>query len=295
MKLRTALFLLSLTLPAYAAKVDVAPPPTIPFTKYRLDNGLEVILAPDKRLPIVAVNIWYHVGAANEEPGRTGFAHLFEHMMFTGSKHVPRGVADKLLEAAGGTDSNATTFFDRTNYYDTVPSNQLELALWTHADRMGYLLDSLDQSALSNQQDVVRNERRQSYENRPYGIVDEAVFHALFPPGHPYRPAIIGSHLDIQAAGLADVRDFFKRYYRPNNATLTLVGDFDSATAKRLVQKYFGSFKRGSEVPKPAVVTPALASEKRLTVTDQIELERLDLAWLTAPKFKPGDAELTIA
>jgi zinc protease len=270
-------------------------PPSIPYEKYRLANGLEVILSQDRTLPLVAVDIWYHVGAANEEPGRTGFAHLFEHMMFTGSKHLARGVAEKLLEGVGGTDSNATTSFDRTNYFDTVPSNQLELALWTHADRMGYLLDSLDQTALTNQQDVVRNERRQSFENRPYGIVDEAIFHALFPPGHPYRPAIIGSHLDIQAAGLADVRDFFKRYYRPNNATLTLVGDFDTAAAKRLVQKYFGSFKRGPEVPKPAVATPALTSEKRLTVTDQIELERLDLAWLTPPKFKSGDAELAIA
>ena len=279
----------------HAPLVSAEAPPSIPYEKYRLANGLEVILSQDRTLPLVAVDVWYHVGAANEEPGRTGFAHLFEHMMFTGSKHVPRGVADKLLEGVGGTDSNATTSFDRTNYFDTVPSNQLELALWIHADRMGYLLDSLDQAALSNQQDVVRNERRQSYENRPYGIVDEAVFHALFPQGHPYRPAIIGSHVDIQAAALADVRDFFKRYYRPNNATLTLVGDFDTAAAKRLVQKYFGSFKGGPEVPKPAVMTPALTSEKRLTVTDQIELERLDLAWLTAPKFKPGDAELTIA
>ncbi len=273
----------------HAPLVSAEAPPSIPYEKYRLANGLEVILSQDRTLPLVAVDVWYHVGAANEEPGRTGFAHLFEHMMFTGSKHVPRGVADKLLEGVGGTDSNATTSFDRTNYFDTVPSNQLELALWIDADRMGYLLDSLDQAALTNQQDVVRNERRQSYENRPYGIVDEAVFHALFPQGHPYRPAIIGSHVDIH------VRDFFKRYYRPNNATLTLVGDFDTAVAKRLVQKYFGSFKRGPEVLKPALVTPALTSEKRLTVTDQIELERLDLAWLTAPKFKPGDAELTIA
>src|SRR5450631_4708560 len=228
---------LSLYVPI-AAAADA--PPTIPYEKYRLGNGLEVILAQDRSLPIVAVNLWYHVGAANEEPRRTGFAHLFEHMMFTGSKHIRRGLADELLSAAGVSDSNATTSFDRTNYFDTVPSNQLELALWTHADRMGYLLDSLDQTALSNQQDVVRNERRQSYENRPYGVADEALDHALFPPGHPYRPAVIGSHLDIQAAALADVRDFFKRYYRPNNATLTVVGDFDTAAAKRLVQKYFG-------------------------------------------------------
>src|SRR5450432_457724 len=281
---------LSLYVPI-AAGADA--PPTIPYEKYKLANGLEVILSQDRSLPIVAVNLWYHVGAANEEPGRTGFAHLFEHMMFAGSKHAPRGLADKLLEGVGGTDSNASTSFDRTNYYDTVPSNQLELALWTHADRMGYLLDSLDQTALTNQQDVVRNERRQSYENRPYGIVEEAMFHALFPQGHPYRPAIIGSHVDIQAARLADVRDFFKRYYRPNNATLVICGDFDTATAKRLVQKQFGSFKRGTDVLAPAVTTPPLTTEQRFTVTDQIELERLDLSWLTPPKFKPGDAELS--
>src|SRR6202790_121939 len=285
----------ALAISMHASSASAETSPSIPYEKYRLANGLEVILSQDRTLPLVAVDIWYHVGAANEEPGRTGFAHLFEHMVFTGRQALARGGADKVLEGVGATDSNASTSFDRTNYFDTVPSNQLELALWVHADRMGYLLDSLDQAALSNQQDVVRNERRQSYENRPYGIVDEAVFHALFPPGHPYRPAIIGSHVDIQAAALADVRSFFKRYYRPNNATLTLVGDFDTASAKRLVQKYFGSFKRGPEVPKPTVVTPALTSEKRLIVSDQIELERLDLAWLTAPKFKPGDAELTIA
>src|SRR5438093_4481225 len=269
--------------------------PTIGYEKYRLPNSLEVILSRDPSLPLVAVDIWYHVGAANETAGRTGFAHLFEHMMFTGSKHIPRGVAEKLLEAAGASESNATTSFDRTNYFDTVPSNQLELALWTHADRMGYLLDSLDQKALSNQQDVVRNERRQSIENRPYGIVDEALYHALFPAGHPYRPYIMGSHTDIQAARLADVRDFFKRYYRPNNATLTIVGDFDTAAAKRLVHKYFGSFKRGPDIVRPSMPIPKVAAERRVTVTDQIELERVDLAWLTPPRFKPGDAELEMA
>src|SRR6266404_3462226 len=285
----------ALAISMHAPLVSAEAPPNIPYEKYRLANGLEVILSQDRTLPLVAVDIWYHVGAANEEPSRTGFAHLFEHMMFTGTKHIRRGLADELLSAAGVSDSNATTSFDRTNYFDTVPSNRLELALWTHADRMGYLLDSLDQTALSNQQDVVHNERRQSYENRPYGIVEEAMFHALFPQGHPYRPAIIGSHVDIQAARLADVRDFFKRYYRPNNVTLVICGDFDTATAKRLVQRQFGSFKRGAEVPPPAVSTPPLTTEQRLTVTDQIELERVDVAWLTPPKFKPGDAELSIA
>ncbi|MGH8714707.1 MAG: M16 family metallopeptidase [Casimicrobiaceae bacterium] len=269
--------------------------PAIAYEKYRLPNGLEVILSQDRTLPLVTVDIWYHVGAANEEPRRTGFAHLFEHMMFTGSKHVPRGLADKLLEAAGASDSNASTSFDRTNYYDTLPSNQLELALWAHADRMGYLLDSLDQKALANQQDVVRNERRERIENQPYGIVDEAVFRSLFPPGHPYRPYIMGSHSDIQAARLTDVREFFKRYYRPNNATLAIVGDFDSAGAKALVGKYFGSFRRGPDIAAPAVVTPPIVGERRATITDQIELERLDLAWLTPPRFKADDAELAVA
>ena len=294
--------LLSSSIAAFAGAATPAPPPavaaaapSIPFTKYRLDNGLEVILAPDKRLPVVAVNLWYHVGAANETPDRTGFAHLFEHMMFTGTKHVARGEAERLLEAAGGADSNATTGFDSTKYYDTVPANQLALALWTHADRMGYLLDALDQKALANQQDVVRNERRETTENRPYGIVDEALYRELFPPGHPYRPAVIGSHADIQAAKLADVRDFFKRYYRPNNATLVIAGDFDPANARRLVQRYFGSFARGADVPKPAVATPPIVGERRLEVTDRIELPRVDLAWLTPPAYAPGDAELDIA
>jgi len=278
--------------PAVAAEPPV---PAIPFTQYRLANGLEVILAPDKRLPVVAINLWYHVGAANEEPGRTGFAHLFEHMMFTGTKHVPRGLDDRLLETAGVLDLNASTSFDRTNYYDTLPANQLELGLWIHADRMGYLLDTLDQKALANQQDVVRNERRETTENRPYGIVDEALYTALFPPGHPYRPHIIGSHADIQSARLPDVREFFKRYYRPNNATLVIAGDFDPPAAQRLVQKYFGSLARGPDVPKPAVVTPPLDGERRLTVTDRIELPRVDLAWLTPRAFAPGDAELDVA
>jgi zinc protease len=294
--MRFLIVLLSLFLASSAVAGDASPAaPSIPFEKYRLGNGLEVILAPNKRLPIVAVNLWYHVGAANETRDRTGFAHLFEHMMFTGTKHIPRGLDDRMLEAAGVVDSNATTSFDRTNYFDTLPANQLELGLWIHADRMGYLLDALDQKALSNQQDVVRNERRETTENRPYGIVDEALFAALFPEGHPYRAAIIGSHADIQSATLTDVRDFFKRYYRPNNATLVIAGDFDPASAKRWVRKYFGSFERGDDVPKPALVTPRITQARRITVTDRIELPRVDLAWLTPAAYAPGDAALTIA
>jgi zinc protease len=268
--------------------------PQVAFEKTTLPNGLELILIEDHRLPVVAVNVWYHVGPANEAPGLTGFAHLFEHMMFAGSRHLPRGLADRLLEGAGATDSNGSTDYDRTNYYDTVPSNQLELALWVHADRMGYLLDVLDQTALSNQQDVVRNERRQSVENRPYGIVEEAMNHALFPKNHPYYASVIGSHADIQNAKLADVRDFFTRYYGPNNASIVIAGDIDKAKTRALVAKYFGSFKRAAPVAKPGVSTPPITRERRLTVADRVELQRVYMAWLTPPAYQPGDAELAV-
>jgi len=250
------------TAPGAGAAAAVSPLPSIPFEKYVLGNGLQVILVENHRLPLVAVNIWYRVGAANERPGLTGFAHLFEHMMFAGTKHIPRGVAERLLEAAGGSDSNASTGFDRTNYFDTTPSNQLELNLWTHADRMGYLLDALDETALANQQDVVRNELRQNYDNRPYGIVDLALYRMLFPQGHPYRGAVIGTHADVQAARLDDLKRFFKLYYAPNNASLVIAGDIDKAVTKKLVDKYFGSFKRGPAVPRVDVVTPPITSER---------------------------------
>jgi zinc protease len=268
--------------------------PQVAFEKTTLPNGLELILIEDHRLPVVAVNIWYHVGPANEAPGLTGFAHLFEHMMFAATRHVARGQADRLLEGAGATDSNGSTDYDRTNYYDTVPSNQLELALWVHADRMGYLLDVLDQTALSNQQDVVRNERRQSVENRPYGIVEEAMNHALFPKNHPYYASVIGSHVDIQNAKLADVRDFFTRYYSPNNASIVIAGDIDKARTRALVAKYFGSFRRSAPVAKPSVATPPITRERRLTVADRVELPRVYMAWLTPPAYQPGDAELAV-
>ena len=188
----------------------VSEQPTISYEKYRLGNGLEVILSQDRSLPLVSVDIWYHVGAANEDGGTHGFrAPVRTHDVHRQQAHRARR-GRPLLEAAGATDSNASTSFDRTDYHDTVPSNQLELALWTHADRMGYLLDTLDQKALSNQQDVVRNERRETHENRPYGVVDDALFRELFPEGHPYRPLIMGSHVDIQSARLTDVREFLQ-------------------------------------------------------------------------------------
>ena len=265
--------------------------PQLKFEKYKLDNGLEVILSEDHRLPMVAVNLWYHVGPANELPGRTGFAHLFEHMMFEGSRHVPGSSHFHLLEAAGASDINGTTDFDRTNYFETLPSNQLELALWLESDRMGYLPDKLDQANLGNQQDVVRNERRQSVENVPYGIVEEGMFHQLFPKGHPYYGDVIGSHEDVQSAKLEDVRNFFKLYYAPNNASLAIVGDFDPENAKALIDKYFGPLKRGEGVPRIKAQTPPITSERRAVIQDNVQLPKVYMGWLTSPIFKPGDAE----
>jgi zinc protease len=267
------------------------PIPKLEFEKFTLPNGLDVILAEDHRLPMVAVNLWYHVGPANERPGRTGFAHLFEHMMFQGSKHVGNDQHIKLLEAAGASEINGTTDFDRTNYFETLPSNELGLALWLESDRMGFLLDKLDQEELSGQIDVVRNERRQSVENAPYGLVEEELFHQLFPKGHPYYASVIGSHADIEAARLDDVREFFREYYAPNNASLAIVGDIDKAQARALVEKYFGPLAAGKPVAKPDVVTPPITAEKRVVVTDKVELPRVYMAWLTAPIYQPGDAE----
>src|SRR5580693_8016348 len=269
--------------------------PRLAFEKYTLPNGLVVILSEDRRLPMVSVNLWYHVGPANEEAGRTGFAHLFEHMMFQGSKHVPPDTHFKFLESAGASDINGTTDFDRTNYFETLPSNQLELALWLESDRMGYLPDKLDQANLSNQQDVVRNERRQSVENSPYGIVDEGLFHQLFPKEHPYYTDVIGSHADIQSAKLEDVRNFFKLYYAPNNASLAIVGDFDPDKARELVEKYFGPLKRGEDVPRIKAQTPPITSERRAIIQDNVQLPRVYMGWLTSPIFKPGDAEADLA
>src|SRR6202521_3539569 len=280
----------SATAKAATAKPAPLDVPQLKFEKYKLENGLDVILSEDHRLPLVAVNLWYHVGPANELPGRTGFAHLFEHMMFEGSKHIPGNGHIRFLEAAGASDLNGTTDFDRTNYFETLPSNQLELALWLESDRMGYLPDQLDQASLTNQQDVVRNERRQSIEKPPYGLVEEAVFHNLFPKAHPYYADVMGSHADIQAAKVEEVRNFFKLYYAPNNASLAIVGDFDPANAKQLVEKYFGPLKRGAPVPKVAAVTPPITAEVRAVIHDQVELPRVYEAWLPSPIFKPGDA-----
>lgn len=268
--------------------------PKIPFEKYTLPNGLEVILSEDHTLPLVSVNVWYHVGAANEHQGLTGFAHLFEHMMFEGSGNVGPRKHFKYVESAGGS-LNGSTSFDRTNYFETLPSNQLALGLWLESDRMGFLLDTLDREKLTNQRDVVRNERRQTHENRPYGVSEEVLYHTIFPPTHPYYAEIIGSHADIEAARLGDVRNFFKQFYTPNNATLTIVGDFKKEEAKAQIEKYFGPLQRGPAKPALNVPMPQITSERRVTVTDTVQLPAVTIAWLTPPGMAPGDAELDIA
>jgi zinc protease len=269
--------------------------PKIGYEKYTLPNGLEVILSEDHRLPLVAVNLWYHVGPVRERAGLTGFSHLFEHMMFEGSKNVGEKAHFKYLEAAGASDINGTTDFDRTNYFETLPSNELDLALWLESDRMGFLLDTLDAKKLQNQRDTVRNERRQSIENAPYGLVDEAVYHELFPKSHPYYADVMGSHADIESARINDIRDYFKHYYTPNNCSLAIVGDFKTADVKKLVEKYFGPIPRGPEVAPVDIKTPPITAEKRLTVTDTVQLPKVTIAWLTPPAFAPGDADGDLA
>ena len=286
-----SLCLTSLVVGAWGAPTASVTAPQIKYEKYTLKNGLEVILSENHRLPLVAVDLWYHVGPANERAGRTGFAHLFEHMMFEGSQHVGPKAHDRYLEAAGASDINGTTDFDRTNYFETLPSNQLELALWLESDRMGYLYGKLDSERLTNQRDVVRNERRQSTENTPYGLVEEELYHQLFPKDHPYYADVIGSHRDIDAARIDDVRAFFRQYYTPNNASLTITGDIDPAQTKAWVEKYFGSIPAGSPVPKITATTPPITAERRAKVTDQVELPRIYMGWITPSIFQPGDAE----
>ncbi|HVJ90145.1 MAG TPA: pitrilysin family protein [Labilithrix sp.] len=268
--------------------------PTLSAEKTTLPNGLEVILDEDHRTPIVTVNIWYHVGSKDEAEQRNGFAHLFEHVMFQGSKHVPEDTYFRFLEKAGASSINGTTNNDRTNYFETVPANQLELALWLESDRMGFLLDHADDKTFKSQREVVKNERRQNYENAAYGLVGQFIREELFPKEHPYHRLTIGSPADLDDATIDDVHAFFRRYYVPNNATLVLSGDFDRKKALALVEKYFGPIPRGAEVPrkKPAV-TPH-AGETQIEVEAGVELPRVYVSWTTPPIFSPGDGELDL-
>jgi zinc protease len=234
----------------------------IPFETYKLPNGLTVILSEDRTTPTVTVDVWYHVGSKNEVLGRTGFAHLFEHVMFTGSGHVPYGLHDKLTEGVGGSN-NGSTNNDRTNYFEIIPSNYLESALWIEADRMGFLLDKLDIAKLNAQRDIVKNERRQGVDNQPYGRVSEIFSAAMYPKEHPYSWPVIGYMTDLTAASEEDVKSFFRFYYAPNNATLAVVGDFDPAQTKAWIQKYFGDLPKGKDVQRPSVPLGKLTANKR--------------------------------
>jgi zinc protease len=245
-----------------------------------MPNGLRVILAPDRTTPSVAVNMWYHVGSKNEEKGRTGFAHLFEHVMFTGSGNIPYGLHDKYTSGIGG-ENNGTTDNDRTLYYEVVPSNYLETALWLEADRMGFLLDALDIAKLNAQRDIVKNERRERIDDQPYGRVGEILSAALYPPSHPYSWSVIGSMTDLSAASDEDVKNFFRLYYAPNNAILTIVGDFEPAQTKEWITKYFSAIPKGKPITRPKIAPVTLAAEKRLVFEDQVPVPRLYMQWPT--------------
>jgi zinc protease len=252
----------------------------IPFERYTLPNGLTVILAQDHSTPTVAVEVLYHVGSKNEQAGRTGFAHLFEHVMFTGSGHVPYGLHDKFTEGVGG-GNNGNTTNDFTQYYETIPSNYLEHALWLESDRMGWLLESLDSAKYNAQRDIVKNERRQSYDNQPYGRSDEIIKAAEYPKTNPYSWPVIGSMADLSAASVEDVKAFFRLYYAPNNAVLAIAGDFDPAQTKAWIAKYFTGVPRGKAIVRPTVATTRMPSEKRLVYEDRVQVPRLYLAWPT--------------
>jgi zinc protease len=265
---------------------------TLSFTKHTLANGLDVILHEDHACPIASVNVWYHVGSKNERPGHTGFAHLFEHLMFEGSQHLDSGYFQP-LQGAGGT-LNGSTNADRTNYWEVMPANALELALWMESDRMGFLLPALTEAKFSNQRDVVLNERRQNYENRPYGLAPMALVAALFPPDHPYHWTTIGDVTDLQAVQLDEVHAFFRRYYHPANASIALAGDVDPEAALAMVDRYFGTLVPGERVA-PVRASAALAGDVRVRFEDRVELPRLYVAWLTPAMFAEGDAELDLA
>ena len=266
---------------------------SVPYTRFVLPNGLNVIVHEDHTTPMVTVNCWYHVGSGREKPGRTGFAHLFEHLMFMGSLHAPEGKFDEWLESAGG-DNNGSTTEDRTNYYEDAPMNALELPLFLESDRMGYLVDAMTPAKVDAQRSVVKNERRQSYENRPYGMASIIIGENLFPPDHPYHWPVIGSQEDLSAASFDDVVEFFRKYYGPNNASLVVAGDIDPVKTRAMVEKWFSDVKAGPPVPPLNAPAVYITQEKRLVHEDKVQLPRLYMSWVTPPQFQPGDAELDV-
>jgi len=269
-------------------------PLQLPYSQFTLPNGLHVILHEDHSVPVVSVNVLYDVGSANEKQGRTGFAHLFEHLMFMGSGHVKPGEFDTWLEGAGG-NNNGTTDNDQTNYYIDVPSNALELALFLESDRMGFLLDTMTPEVVDAQRDVVKNERRESVENEPYGEAESVVLtEMLYPEGHPYHWPVIGYMPDLTAASYEDVVAFFKTYYTPSNASLVVAGDIDPVKTRALVEKWFSDVKPGTPVPPPTIPGVRLDQVSKRTITDRVQLPRLYMAWLTPQRLAPGDAALDV-
>ncbi len=283
----------ALALGAAAARLD-AQALRVPYETFTLSNGLQVIVHTDTSVPIVAVNTWYHVGSGDEHQGRTGFAHLFEHIMFMGSEHVPTGRFDQLLEAAGA-DNNGSTTEDRTNYYETGPSNATDLMLYLDSDRMGFLLPEITTDKVDLQRGVVENERRQRVDNQPYGLAEENILSRLYPAGHPYSWPVIGSMSDLQAASIEDVRNFFRTNYAPNNATITIAGDITAADARRMVEKWFGEIPRGpAEVQRNNPAPFTLAHDVYGTIEDRVQLPRVYNAWHTVRRFADDDAALDV-
>jgi len=268
-------------------------PMELPFEKRVLENGLEVVVHEDHADPVVAVYVYYHVGSARETKGSSGFAHLFEHMLFQGSAHVASGEHFRLIQEAGGA-LNGTTNEDRTNYFETLPSNRLELALWLESDRMGFLLPAMTQAKLDNQRDVVKNERRQNYDNRPYGRVREDVMAALYPADHPLSWLTIGSMEDLDRASLADVERFFRAWYGPSNATLALGGDVTAAQGFALAERWFGGLPPIRAVPIVEPRPARLAASRRLVQEDRVEVPQLTLAWPTVPGWHPDEPALNL-
>ncbi len=265
----------------------------IKYEKFILSNGLEVVLYPNNSFPTVSVNIWYKVGSANEKPNKTGFAHLFEHMMFQGSQNIEKEMHFKYVQEAGG-NLNGSTSMDRTNYYESLPPDSLELALWLESDRMGFLLPALTQEKLNNQKDVVMNERRQNYDNRPYGLAWELLFSNLFPVEHPYHWPTIGWMEDIERFELQDVKDFFRNYYSPNNASLVIGGNFNSVEAKKLVKKYFDNIESGKKLEEINTDSIELNETKKVVHKDNVQISRIYFAWHSDKAYSEDDAALDI-
>lgn len=276
-----------------AAAPAKSPPLRVPYQTFKLDNGLQVILHEDHSVPIITVNTWFHVGSSDEEPGRTGFAHLFEHVMFMGSQHVPTGGFDQMLEAAGGSNNGSTTE-DRTNYFEDGPTNAMPLMMWLDSDRMGYLLPEITPEKLDLQRGVVQNERRQSYENQPYGLANENILSRLYPKEHPYHWPVIGSMADLDAATLGDVKAFFTKYYAPNNATICIAGDIDPARVKSLVTEYFSDIPRQPDVVRRPPPAFELKEDAYATLEDHVQVPRIYNSWHTVKGFHPDDAALDV-